>query len=77
MFNIETDVQPTLPTPNSYLGCYASYPFRKLNIGDSFIVPKELAPRVRRAAHCAGKRQNKKFRVQTQPDGCVRCWRTV
>lgn len=77
MFEVENDipVTPLDPTKKRIL-----YPFKDLDIGQSFFVPfdghheDEVRNRVGSAAYKAGKRLGRKFTVRLAGDG-FRCWR--
>ena len=54
----------------------AQYPFHTLNVGQSFLVPKDLVKRVRSASNQFGRRHGKRFSVRVDPaDGSARCGR--
>lgn len=50
------------------------YPFHKMDVGDSFSVPKPDGRKLRSASSAYAKRIGKKFTVRTQ-GGVVRLWR--
>jgi len=50
------------------------YPFKTMEIGDSFIIDNVNAQIISKAAYVFGKRNNKKFAVRTN-DGTARIWR--
>lgn len=50
------------------------YPFKTMEIGDSFIIDNVNAKIIHNAAYAFGKRNNKKFTVRTN-DGTARIWR--
>lgn len=52
------------------------YPFREMEIGDSFQLPAEEARRLRGAANVFSKRHKVKFSVRMVSGG-VRVWRTA
>lgn len=70
-FPVESDI----PVPKR-MRAGSKYPFVKLEVGDSFFVPKESqrAKIVRNAADDYAKRHGVKFRVLQVEGGC-RCWR--
>lgn len=49
------------------------YPFRDMDVGDSFLIEGDLA-KTRGAATNWGKANNKKFSIQNTEEG-YRCWR--
>ena len=51
-----------------------TYPFRNMEIGQSFDSPLETVRRVRNAAVVWGRRNGKRF-VTRRADGVARCWR--
>jgi hypothetical protein len=54
---------------------YASkWPFAKMEVGDSFLVPLELKSKCVNSASQFGGRNNMKFSIRKTPDG-YRCWR--
>jgi hypothetical protein len=73
------ELTQTIPIPSDLKSApikqYASYPFKKMNVGDSFTVPAEIGSKMKRAASVYGIRKNKKYAVRTQSDGTVVCWR--
>lgn len=52
------------------------YPFRNMNVGDSFDAPIETFHRVQNAAIVWGRRNGKRF-VTRRVDGVARCWRVA
>jgi len=56
-------------------GRYPFYPFGAMHVGESFVVPKEQAHNMARAASAYGKRNSKKFTTRLSPDGSRTCWR--
>jgi hypothetical protein len=73
MFAIDKNVP--LPEGAGARGRIAIYPFRAMQVGDSFAVPKSEAGKVRNACGIWGQRINGKFSSRTQPDGSLRVWR--
>ena len=61
------------PIPENRRGRRAKYPFRDMEIGDSFICPHE---RVRLAAASHAKRNGVRFTVRKIAGGKFQCWRT-
>ena len=51
------------------------YPFKEMEVGDSFSVPPEDKDRVRSSASLAGMRLSRKFTLRRQDDGSFRVWR--
>lgn len=78
MFKIEKDVP--LPTTVGKGGT-SKYPFRQMEVGDSFRVEGPVTAGQRNSiSHCAasvGKRTGRMFTTRLQPDGSVRIWRVA
>lgn len=55
-------------------GRKATYPFGKMEVGDSFRVPEEKSVTVRNSSFVYGSRNGKKFTVRKHEDA-YRCWR--
>ena len=77
MYEIDKGVE--IPPPNTTNGSRRIYPFREMEIGDSFLVPvdgdkKLQQARIGSAASYYGKRNNKRFVTRTV-DGGARVWR--
>jgi len=77
MFAIEKGI----PVPASrQFGTATKYPFRSMDVGDSFAVPvngdKKTQVRVAVSARIAGKRVNKQF-VTRRSGEVVRVWRVA
>lgn len=53
-----------------------TYPFDKLNVGDSFLVGRDKAPSVRSRATTYGKSSKRVFRTRICEDG-LRVWRVA
>jgi len=52
------------------------YPWRTMEVGDSFIFPEGYARQhADKAASLAGKKHNRKFSVRALHDGRIGCWR--
>lgn len=66
MYEIDKGIE--IPQPRS------EYPFGEMEIGDSFLAPKEKIKGVRAAASEYGKRKSKRFMTRTV-EGGVRVWR--
>jgi hypothetical protein len=72
MFQIEKDV----PLPEARQPA-SSYPFRLMEVGDSFMVTdEEVAKRARASAYMTSKRMGAKFACRTVADGW-RFWRVA
>lgn len=50
------------------------YPFKDMNVGDSFQVPQHLLGSIRTSSWQYGRNHNKRFSVRRSADG-YRCWR--
>ena len=69
-------IDKNIPIPHKHYLCECKYPFNKLKIGDSFIVPKTVKDAsIRTSATQFGKRHNMKFITRTVENG-LRIWRT-
>lgn len=53
----------------------SKYPFRKMEIGDSFGIPLNAQGSVKRIAWAQSRKLGMSFVVRRQPDGLYRCWR--
>jgi hypothetical protein len=71
---VELEVSRRVPLPK--VRRVYSYPYSKLEIGDSFAVPKEDRAKVLNANYRASKRLGYKFSARTVGD-VVRVWRTA
>lgn len=71
MYQIETGI----PFPDRKVW-RSIYPWRDLDVGQSFFVKDGVFRTMQAGASLAGKRLNKQFRARTV-DGGVRVWRTV
>lgn len=76
MYEIDKGVE--IPAPHG-VATRRVYPFREMEIGDSFLVPgdgdkRQLQARIGSAASYYGKRNNKRF-VTRSVEGGVRVWR--
>lgn len=70
--NFKIDKNVPMPAPYSR----TKYPFRLMEIGDSFVIPDGVARQyISSYAANAGKRLGRKFSVRKAADGSVRCWR--
>jgi hypothetical protein len=72
-YTIEKGV-PILPQKRPGAGRKSKYPFRDMEVGDSFMALGVAPITVRRAAYWSGRRLNKKFMTRTV-EGGVRVWR--
>jgi hypothetical protein len=68
------EIEKGVPVPSGAVS--NRYPFREMEVGDSFFVPSGAtqAGNVRAAAAMAGRRHGAKFKVCQKADG-VRVWR--
>jgi hypothetical protein len=67
-------IEKGIPMPNAE----GKYPFKQMDVGDSFAVKvedKRTSSRVSTYAHYAGKRLGMKFTVRTIDKKIVRVWR--
>ena len=64
-----------MPLPPHRLRATDIFPFLDLEIGDSFVVPSELAKKARQSAGSFAKREGVRLTCRAQPDGSVRIWR--
>lgn len=55
----------------------AKYPFRDMEVGDAFDAPANLRVRISSAAAIFASRNNVKFSIRKQADGCVRVFRVA
>jgi len=65
-------IEAGIPFPHRFL----TYPFDKMKVGDSFLMPQEDKDpnRLRVLAHHYGKSKKMKFSIKKTEEG-VRCWR--
>ena len=66
MFKVEKNIE----TPTAIF----NYPFKDMDIGDSFSYPSEFSKKVRASASDYGKRHKKKF-ITRKEETDSRCWR--
>ncbi len=69
MFEIEKNVPP----PRNTAGVPAKYPWREMEIGDSFFVPENKAPK-KMQTYRMGKELGRKFSYASV-EGGIRVWR--
>lgn len=68
-------IDKNIPVPPSRRGSGKSvYPFDKMELGDSFFVPKKKQSIMAAYARVVGKRKGMKFITRVEADG-VRVWR--
>lgn len=69
------EIEKGVPIPKTKSGGTV-YPFRSMEIGDSFAVPKDSKGNAQRAMMFAHKAiKGHRFIGRTQPDGSLRIWR--
>lgn len=66
-----TNIESGVPLPSS-----VKYPFDKLEVGDSFLVPISKRTSTSSAATKYGQRTNTKFVIRKVDDNNIRVWRT-
>lgn len=69
----EIKIDKNVPKP-AVRGQYSRYPWKTMEVDDSFVIPDGVAPNT--LYHCA-KRQKIKISVRKQLDGTYRCWRAA
>lgn len=67
-------IEKNIPVPDWRVR--ARYPFKDMQVGDSFLIPQGDRKKVYPAASAAGARHGKKFAVRKVDDG-VRVWRVA
>ena len=80
MFELKKNVPaPSITKVAAHSGAmYASWPFRRMDVGDSFSVPADMARKMRAAASAFSCRNGLKFTCKkTSMDGDVTCWRVA
>lgn len=81
------EIEKGIPLPEPYKGRPVKYPFRDMEVGDSFSIPLTgtmtgtgvdiATKRLRQAAANHARRVGGKFHVRTvREEGVARCWRT-
>ncbi len=64
-------IEKNIPIP-------ATYPFKDMEVGDSFLVPEEVnRAAVTNSARRFGKNHGMEFTVRSISGGRLRCWRTA
>lgn len=72
-----TPLTSTKPMPaTSAPATYARYPFKKMEVGQSFEFDSLRYRTVQSAASMYGKRNGKKFIFKPNGDGTCTCWRS-
>ncbi len=69
-------IEKNVKIPSAAKPKNTKYPFYKMDVQDSFIVPKTESNCIRSASSLYGKAHSKKFIVRTMGD-VVRVWRTI
>lgn len=72
----EVDKAVPLPT-NASGGRPHKYPFREMEVGDSFLVEPLDGDKLRNYASQFSRAKGARFVTRKQPDGSVRCWRVA
>ena len=67
-------IEKAIEVPPIKTGRYSIYPFRKMEVGDSFFSNDISAEKLRAAASYFGLRNERKYMVR-KVDGGARCWR--
>ena len=67
-------IEKKVPVPE-YRTKRAKWPFRKMEIGDSFELPDHEVKNARSSAYQLALRTNMKFIIRKMQDGTFRCWR--
>jgi len=57
-----------------FVDSHKTYPFAEMDVGDSFLVPHNTAPKAQPAASAYGYKHGKKFATRNTADG-LRIWR--
>lgn len=69
---MDYQIEKGIPIPD---GINSLYPFRQMEVGDSFLIRGKTASQVAGAVNSAKIRTGWKFKTRTIPEG-VRVWRT-
>jgi hypothetical protein len=69
----EYKIEKNVPIPKGYVS--RKYPFKEMEVGDSFAVEEENYNRVRQAAYSYSFRNGIKLAVKRGLDGKFHCWR--
>lgn len=67
-------IERGIPVPSHNKGRRGLYPFRDMQVGDSFVVDQRRKASAQRAASFYGKSHGQVFTARSVPDG-VRIWR--
>lgn len=67
-------VESGIPIPDKDIGRHSVFPFKAMDVGDSFAVENEQLNNARASASWDGKRNGRKFSVRKTATG-YRCWR--
>lgn len=70
MYKIEANIK--MPKKPQGTGAKTKYPFKGLEVGDSFFVPKAVALNMSGRAHYWGKKLERKYSVRTVTEGGVK-----
>lgn len=72
------DIEKGVPVPKTNSGKSAKYPFRAMEVGDSFVVEREAKPLAQRSMYMFNKNnKDRRMIARVQPDGTLRVWRTA
>jgi len=69
-------IDQNIPMPEKRRGARPKYPWRTMEVGDSFIIDQPIGG-ARSQASMAGRNYGRKFKVRELEGGIVRVWRTV
>ena len=76
MSDLRFAIESNVPMPND-VGSFRKYPIADMDIGDSFAIPKDLAPKNPNSSiHHAAKKLGIVCTVRKMPNGDYRVWRT-
>jgi hypothetical protein len=69
------EIEKNVPVPShAGVGARPKYPFAKMDVGDSFFVPKFTARALSNASQWHANKTGKKFTCANE-EGGARCWR--
>ena len=68
-------IESNIPIPRNKSGREMKYPFKLMEVGDSFLVPPGSDNKVRICAHASRKQTGYNYTVRKMEDGTYRCWR--